>query len=262
MVSSPWLALAIGNSRYHWAYFVGSQLQRTWDTPHLQEVPGQSLGELGVTVANLSADLSLPAQPDLWIASVVPAQTQLWSAYPSVHFLTLEQVPLLKPYPTLGIDRALAVWGAIDRLGAPVLVIDGGTALTFTAANADRELLGGAILPGLQLQFRALGQATAALPQLEVGMLTTLPPVWANNTKTAIQSGILRTLVAGVERFVSLWWQQFPEGAVVLTGGDGEVIFRVVQQEFPTLAARIEVDRQLIFRGMRAVRAEWLESII
>ena len=51
--------------------------------------------------------------------------------------------------------------------GFPMLVIDAGTALTFTGADANQCLVGGAILPGLRLQLASLGQKTGQLPLLE-----------------------------------------------------------------------------------------------
>ncbi|MCY7390702.1 MAG: type III pantothenate kinase, partial [Leptolyngbyaceae cyanobacterium CAN_BIN12] len=111
-----WTALVIGNSRLHWAEFSGDRLQKTWHTPHVNQDQTQ-------------------LQHELWIASVVPSQNHFWQAHPRTHFISLEQVPLQGMYSTFGIDRALALWGAIQTVGGPVLVIDAGTALTFTGAN-------------------------------------------------------------------------------------------------------------------------------
>jgi len=44
--------------------------------------------------------------------------------------------------------RALAVLGAGKKYGFPCLVIDAGTALTFTGVDRDKKLVGGAIDPG------------------------------------------------------------------------------------------------------------------
>ena len=94
-----------------------------------------------------------PHPPHSILASVVPSQTALWQIYPNVHIINLDQIPLQGVYPTLGIDRALALWGAGKTWGFPMLVIDAGTAMTFTGADANQCLVGGAILPGLGLQF-------------------------------------------------------------------------------------------------------------
>jgi type III pantothenate kinase len=50
------------------------------------------------------------------MASVVPRQTALWQNYPGVQVITLDSLPLQDVYPTLGIDRALALWG-LGKLG-------------------------------------------------------------------------------------------------------------------------------------------------
>lgn len=245
MTSSLWLALIIGNSRLHWAQFADQQLLQTWDTPHLEA--NQNRHPL-TSLSSPSAD------SELWIASVVPQQSQLWQDYPQVQFITLEQVPLLGMYPTLGLDRALAVWGAIATIGSPVLVIDAGTALTLTGADAQHQLLGGAILPGLRLQFQSLGQSTAALPTVDWQESSVLPSRWAMNTPEAIASGILHTVLAGLQDFIDVWWKEFPATPVVFTGGDGDRLYRYLMTQMPDWEAHLTVEPNLIFWGMRAVR--------
>ncbi len=230
-----WTALIIGNSRLHWAEFSSDRLQKTWDTPHINQAPPQ-------------------LHHDLWIASVVPSQNQFWQAHPRAHFISLEQVPLQGMYPTFGIDRALALWGAIQTLGSPVLVIDSGTALTFTGADRD-QLIGGAILPGLKLQFQSLNQGTALLPSLPFSLSpASLPPRWARTTESAIASGILHTLIAGLQSFIHDWRQTYPNSAVVMTGGDGDRLHTYLQALHPDLASSVKVDSQLAFKGIRAIR--------
>jgi type III pantothenate kinase len=239
---SSWIALMIGSSRLHWAWFEAGKLRATWDLPHL---PEDMLLEAALPVK------TAPGLP-LWIASVVPSQTQRWQAYDSARVLTLEQIPLQKLYPTLGIDRALALLGAGDRYGFPALVIDAGTALTFTGTDREGGLHGGAILPGLQLQMRSLYEHTAALPPLSTQDLSTLPSRWATRTPEAIQSGVLHTLIAGLRDFIDDWLQSFPQSAIALTGGDSPLLMACLTQRSPELAAKITLDPQLIFWGMQA----------
>ncbi|XGV97230.1 MAG: pantothenate kinase [Leptolyngbya sp. BL-A-14] len=242
--SDRWFALSIGNTHLHWAEFLGNELQRTWNTPHLSTAEAQRLFET-----------QLAETPALYIASVVPQQSQLFEPYASAHFITLEHVALSGLYATLGLDRALAVWGAIETVGSPVLVIDAGTALTFTGADGDRQLVGGAILPGLGLQFRSLHQATAALPDLGMAQ-PHLPSRWARNTTEAIASGILYTLLAGLRDFVTSWWQQYPGSHVLLRGGDSDRLHSHLTVYDPDLASRMTIEPNLIFWGVRSVRAE------
>ncbi len=207
------LALAIGNSRLHWAWFQSDRIQTTWDTPHYDAATVAQMLAAGLPFADLP--LGLP----LTIASVVPAQTQLWQQYPGAQVLQLADIPLGNVYPTLGIDRALALWGAIQTHGAPVLVVDGGTALTFTGADGDRNLVGGAILPGMRSMFQTLARSTAALPSVDFPQ--TLPDRWATNTADAIRSGIMHMLTAGVREFIADWLERYPDSPIVFTGGDG-----------------------------------------
>ncbi|ACK72540.1 putative transcriptional acitvator, Baf family [Gloeothece citriformis PCC 7424] len=233
-LSFRWLGLMIGNSRLHWAKFEGKTLEGTWDSEHAQ------------------IDFSILENLPLCIASVVPTQTEIWQRYPLATLITLQDIPLKGLYSTLGIDRALALWGAGQTYGFPCLVIDGGTALTFTAGTSDRTLIGGAILPGLRLQLQSLETKTGALPQ--VSLPDRLPPRWAINTPEAIQSGVIYSLLAGLTDFITHWWTLFPDAQVVMTGGDGQLLHRYLSSEYPEIAQKIRVASELIFWGMREIK--------
>lgn len=155
----------------------------------------------------------------------------------------------------MGIDRALALWGAGMSWGFPVLVIDAGTALTFTAADGGKNLVGGAILPGVGLQFASLGQQTGQLPQVEMEAIKSLPPRFALNTTEAIQSGVIYTLIAGMRDFTEEWLSLFPDGKVAIKGGDRILLLNYLQALYPDLAARLIVEPNLIFWGMQTIVA-------
>ena len=251
------LALMIGNSRLHWALFIDKTLYSTGDTFHLSASMIEQLAEnptLDTWLTAISLPRNLPIIPDspipLILASVVPSQTELWQIYPHLRLITLADVPLQGMYPTLGIDRALAVWGAGITWGFPTLVIDAGTALTFTGADDHQSLVGGAILPGLGLQLASLGQNTGQLPLLETGIITSLPPRFVMNTSDAIQSGVIYTLLSGIKDFIAAWWQLFPESQIVITGGDSNLLKNYLDQKFPDIAAQLIVDHNLIFQAV------------
>ena len=268
----PWLALVIGNTRLHWAAFVDNVLQTTWHTRHLNATDVASLIQqqfIPNSWASFTTD-SVPLLPKpghaeddglhnaelpLYIASVVPAQAALWPIYPGSRELHLDQIPLQNLYPTLGIDRALNLLGAGDRYGWPVLVIDAGTALTFTAGDA-RALMGGAILPGLTMQFQALGKYTANLPQAHAG--ERLPQRWAHNTPDAIQSGILYSTLATIHDFLADWHRRYPNAPAILTGGDGARLFPWLTMGDRT--PHLQLDLGLMFGGMRCCRQFLLSS--
>jgi type III pantothenate kinase len=237
----------IGNSRLHWAWFIGKKLCCAWDSAYLPATVVQQLAKC----RTLSVPVELPkCCSHLYLASVVPSQTALWQTYPNVHVITLDQVQLQGVYPTLGIDRALALWGAGETWGWPVLVIDAGTALTLTGADANRCLIGGAILPGVSLQLKSLSQKTANLPLIDTGDV--IPSRWAMNTSEAIQSGVIYTIIAGMRDFIEAWWQKFPDSCITLTGGDRTLLLTYLKAQFPNIAARVILDPHLIFWGMRS----------
>lgn len=262
--SSIWIALMIGNSRLHWALFIEEKLCLAWDTQHLptsvvqQLAKCQTLGELlrEIIPSNLITKIGIQESSSrlvvLSLASVVPNQTALWQDL-NVHEITLDQVPLQGMYPTLGIDRALALWGAGETWGWPMLVIDAGTALTLTGADANRCLVGGAILPGLGLQFHSLSQKTANLPFIDTKD-GSIPRRWALNTQDAISSGVIYTIIAGIQDFIEAWWQDFPDSYITLTGGDRALLLTYLQAQFPNIAAKVIPDPNLIFWGMRSCR--------
>jgi type III pantothenate kinase len=251
------IGLSIGNSRYHWAWFLNTKLQSSWDTEYIIPVDAASPLEnrffaflpidLQAIINNHQIDL-IP----IYLISVVPSQTAIWQQLPQVKSISLADIPLLDLYPTLGIDRALAAFGAGETYGYPVLVIDGGTALTITGIDANRQFIGGAILPGLRLQLCALSVGTAALP--EIILPQQLPPRWSNNTPDSIASGILYTVIAGISDFIRDWQQLYPQSHIIFTGGDGVLLSGYLQANLSKhLGVNIKLDRQLLFNGLSAL---------
>lgn len=251
--SRTWLALIIGNSRLHWGLFKGETLIKAWDTNYLPQSKVQSLTKSQtleeILCCSPSPDFPISPSPLLIIASVVPAQTELWQNYPKVKFISLNEIPLQNLYPTLGIDRALALLGAAQTWGFPMLVIDAGTALTFTGADINRNLIGGAILPGIGLQFTNLTKKTAQLPNVELPQQ--LPQRYALNTPEAIQSGIIYTLLSGIKDFIEAWSRDYPDTKIVITGGDRNLLFNLIKSQFPEIAAQIIVEKNLILWGIK-----------
>lgn len=274
------IALAIGNSRLHWGLFAGQTLEKTWDTEHLNADTVSPLSEqekaeylvqtVMRSIEEISAQnlLGLPAIPavssphtlslvplPLVLASVVPQQTAIWQSYPDVRIITLDQLPIGGLYPTLGIDRALALLGAGNQFGWPILVIDAGTALTFTGADVNRYLVGGAILPGLGLQLSSLGKKTAALPLITLP--ENLPHRWATDTAGSIQSGVVYATVAGVRDFIEDWRCLFPDSKIALTGGDRTLLLQYLASAFPDTASAVIDAPEAIFWGISLLTVDF-----
>nr|WP_322744181.1 MULTISPECIES: pantothenate kinase [unclassified Coleofasciculus] len=255
-MNKSYLALVIGNSRLHWGWFADGTLQEAWDTDYFPEKQVEQLIQCWVSGV-MPAELFPPVlqksclSPPLYLASVVPEQTKLWQAYPATRIISLDHLPLSGLYPTLGIDRALALLGAGETYGYPMLVIDAGTALTFTGVDRHRRLMGGAILPGLRLQLQSLGQRTAALPTTQLP--PQLPSRWAMQTPAAIESGVIYTVLAGVQDFIGDWQSRFRGSQVAITGGDYNLLLRYWQAQYPDLGYLLIADPHLIFWGIRSV---------
>ena len=253
---ADWLALVIGNTRWHWAWFNHSELQQVWHTPHLAKLPtAVSLRSIWVDQAPCRLlKLSVEAM-EIWAVSVVPEQAQYLAHLTTVTWI--HRFPLTGGYPTMGLDRSVALWGAGQRYGWPVLVIDCGTALTFTG-GVDGQFIGGAILLGLRSHFRALHDYTAALP--EIMPPSELPPQWATDTPSALQSGVIHTVLASIQHFIHTWQQRYPATSILFTGGDGEYLHRLYQQHTPrqnqVLSDSTWFEPNLMFWGISAYRSE------
>jgi len=266
---SPWLALVIGNSRLHWAYFVDDTLQQSWHTPHLDE---EAIAQLIQTQFDFAAYTTTPSQlaeyafKELWVASVVPQQTALWQSYGQTHVLSLQQIPLMGIYPTLGIDRALNILGAIQHWNPPLLVIDAGTAITLTGVDATGTLAGGAILPGVLSQLRALHQDTATLPLIRPDLQATRLPIrWAHTTPAAIQSGVMYSILASLKDFAEDWWQQYSYSTIALTGGDGQLLLNLLrlvsaQEAYSPWVKELIWEPDLMFWGVQSTRHHQLNQ--
>ena len=236
----------IGNSRFHWSYFQGKELRQTWNTPQ-----ADSLSELA-QVVNPELKSYLCAKIPLYVASVVPSATKIYLPLPQTRIINSCLIPLKQVYPTMGIDRVLALWGGGYKYGFPCLVIDSGTALTFTGADQEQNVVGGAILPGVRLQLKSLFFNTASLPEIDI--ISHMTPRWANNTPCAIQSGVIHTIVAGIKDFTEDWLRQYPHSQVILTGGDALLLSEYIKHLYPDCSDRFIVDSNLIFYAMENYR--------
>ncbi len=120
----------------------------------------------------------------------------------------------------VGSDRiANAVAATHLYPGKNLIIVDLGTATTFCAVTADKEYLGGIIIPGLRISMEALDSQTAKLPSVEISAPETLV---GRSTIESIQSGLyhgnlclLKELPKGIKR------ESFrgEEALVVGTGG-------------------------------------------
>ncbi|ATS18419.1 hypothetical protein BRW62_06265 [Parathermosynechococcus lividus PCC 6715] len=235
--SDDWVAVIVGNSRHHWALFHGVELVQCWHLTPRESPP---------------AVLRLVSDRECWGGSV--GRVPLQELCPNAFRLSLMDIPIPGLYPTLGLDRALGLWGALQVYGAPVCVVDAGTALTFTLANAAGEFAGGAILPGVGAMGQCLADYTAALPR--VAIPEGVPPRWAMSTPEALQSGVYFGVAAILQSYLGAFYAAYPTGKVLVTGGDRAFISQLLATDFPQ--HHWQEDEHLCFWGIRAVRNQRL----
>jgi type III pantothenate kinase len=129
-------------------------------------------------------------------------------------------LPVRIPDPELvGADRLLGAWTARELFGAPVVVVDIGTATTIDVVDGEGVFVGGAIMPGPELAIRSLATDTALLPK----PLPRLPErVIGRDTVEAIQSGVVLGHLVAIGGLLALMTDELggtDRPRVVLTGG-------------------------------------------
>ena len=144
----------------------------------------------------------------------------------------------------VGVDRLVNAVSAVDKFGAPLIIVDMGTAITFDAIDSDGAYLGGAILPGIKIAMEALFQKAAKLPRIDIA-----PSAHAigKTTVESMQSGAVRGYVGALTGII-LDMKKEMEGDVhvIATGGMG----RMMAQHCPLID---EVDANLTLEGLRMI---------
>jgi len=146
---------------------------------------------------------------------------------------------------SIGPDRLANAVAAKFYFGAPVVVVDFGTAVTFDVVNSKSNYVGGIIAPGLAVMTNYLHEKTALLPKIEIREIQT---VIGKSTEQAMlvgavhgYRGLVRELIAELKR--ELGAKQLP---VVATGGYAKLI----AAKLPEISA---VEPDLTLEGLRLV---------
>jgi len=152
-------------------------------------------------------------------------------------------IKIIDPYE-IGTDLVADATAAFIGYGGPTMVIDFGTALTFTTISRAGEILGVAIAPGLLTALKSLTGNTAQLHDVQ---LVSPPSVLGKNTVHAIQSGIVLGFAGLVDSMVSRTEDELGEKlTVVATGGLSAVLKNV--------SSRIEIiDENLTLDGLKYI---------
>lgn len=220
------LAIDIGNSNIVVAIDIGSQWLYKTRFETKEKVPSSFYEqwfrniflEWGVTASSIH---------QVVISSVVPDLNE--SIKQSIHYVTgqhplvvdpdiIKALDIHIPHPyEIGSDLVANAYAGIKKYQAHCIVVDFGTALTFTIANKDDGILGVTIAPGLKTAVSSLSSETAQLPTVPILMPDS---AIGTNTTTAIQSGIMWGYVGLVKQLISKIKQELDaEYKVIATGG-------------------------------------------
>ena len=136
----------------------------------------------------------------------------------------------LKNPKEAGADRIANACGAYVLYSKPAIIVDLGTATTFDIINKDGDFVGGVIMPGLNLQFRALNKSTSKLPRIEPD---TVGKAIGDNTADAMLSGVIRGSACAIEGLIEQCEKELGEKAcIVATGGYSSLIAKYMNRKF------------------------------
>lgn len=229
----PVLVIDIGNTSTSLGLFEGNRVSHIRRIEKVQQTRNSIAAIVEMTVRRKKLD-------GICIASVVPSLKSMWKSVINDlyamdplwvnHRLKLG-VNVTYPKPeSIGADRLANAAGGVIKYGAPVIIADFGTAVTFDVITRREGYIGGIIAPGLPLMFDYLAERTAQLP------LVTWRPVKnmvGKSTETAMQlgahwgyRGMVREILKELMKSPAL-----RHAAICATGGFAEKVLRGVEPE-------------------------------
>ena len=159
---------------------------------------------------------------------------------------TLRGVGVDYPKPqTIGPDRLANAVAARHRFGAPSVVVDFGTAVTFDVVDRAGNYVGGIIAPGLAVMTDYLHEKTALLPRIRIREVKS--PIGKSTEQAMLVGavhgyrGLVRELIRELKRELRI--RRLP---VVATGGYSQLI----ASKLPEITV---VDPLLTLEGLRLV---------
>jgi len=144
----------------------------------------------------------------------------------------------------VGADLVADAVAAFNRYKSACIVVDFGTATTFSAISSDAELLGVAIAPGLEVSANALSAKAAQLPMIDL-----IAPTRSigSNTIDSLRAGIIYGYVGLVEGLIKRIKNEIGgKASVIATGGLSKIIS-------PLTDLITEIDTELTLEGLRII---------
>lgn len=247
------LAVDVGNSNIVLGLYQGRELFSSW---RLHTNAEATADELAMQIRSLMAihDQELGCIKGVAIASVVPPLIYPFTRF-CERYLQLDPLvvgpgsrtgmPILIDNPKeLGADLIVNAVAAQEKYGTPVLIVDFGTATTFSAVSKKGEYLGGAIASGIKMSLQGLFLQTAKLPRVEI---VEAARVIGKNTVQSMQAGVFFGFIGLTNEIICRMKEEIGgTPPVIATGGLAVLISRHIPQID-------QVDPQLTLDGLRIV---------
>ncbi len=188
------------------------------------------------------------------LSSVVPPLTPIFKSLVSnlfgleaivvnAHIFPSIEVSIDNP-DEIGSDLVANAVAAYTKYKRNCVVVDFGTALTFTVISEEGKVLGVSIAPGLRTAVKALFSNTAQLPEVPLVLPTS---VLGKNSVHAIQSGILWGYEGLVKNMIHKIRAELGGDCIAIATGGLSSIISTLNGEF------VEVNRELTLEGLRII---------
>lgn len=144
----------------------------------------------------------------------------------------------------LGPDLVVGAVAGIEVYGAPLIIVDMGTATTIIVINERRQMIGGMIMPGVWVSLEGLSMRTSHLPKINLE-----PPrkLIGSNTVECMKSGVLYGSAASIDGMVERICEELGcEARVVATG-------RMAGKIIPLCRKKIILDDELALKGLKII---------
>ncbi len=156
-----------------------------------------------------------------------------------------KKLPVVARRPNeIGTDLMCNVMAAWEKFHQPFIVVDFGTALTFTVVDEKGQVLGVNIVPGLQTAIKALFMNTSKLPEVSLEFPES---AIGQDTIHAIQAGILHGYTGLVKGMLQTIRNEKPLPFKIIATGGLSAILTTLRDEFE------EIDRYLTLDGIRLI---------
>jgi type III pantothenate kinase len=144
----------------------------------------------------------------------------------------------------IGSDLMCNVTAAYEFFDGACIIVDFGTALTFTVVGGDGRVMGVSIVPGLKTAIKALFLNTSKLPEVELKLPKS---ALGKNTTHSIQAGILYGYSGLVKGMLETIFKELGSKCPVVATGGLSSILSNIQDVFD------RVDRNLTLEGIRLI---------